>query len=33
VRVSAKSKDELQGVIGFLRELDYPVELQFQNYR
>jgi len=33
VRVSAKSKDELQGVIAFLRELDYPVELQFQNYR
>ena len=33
VRVSAKSKDELQAVIGFLRELDYPVELQYQNYR
>ena len=33
VRVSAKSKDELQGVIAFLRELDYPVELQFQTYR
>lgn len=33
VRVSAKSKDELQGVIRFLRELDYPVELQYQNYR
>ncbi len=33
VRVSGKSKDELQGVISFLRELDYPVELQFQNYR
>lgn len=33
VRVNAKSKDELQYVIGFLRELDYPVELQFQNYR
>ena len=33
VRVSAKSKDDLQAVIGFLRELDYPVALQFQNYR
>lgn len=33
VRVNAKSKDDLQYVIGFLRELDYPVELQFQNYR
>jgi cyclic-di-GMP-binding protein len=33
VRVSAKSKDELQGVIGHLRGIDYPVELQFTNYR
>ena len=33
VRVSAKSKDELQAVIGYLRELDYPVPLQFANYR
>jgi len=33
VRVSAKSKDELQGVIGHLRGLDYPVALQFINYR
>jgi uncharacterized protein YajQ (UPF0234 family) len=33
VRVTGKSKDELQQVIGFLRELDYPVALQFQNYR
>ena len=33
VRVSAKSKDDLQAVIRFLRELDYPVELQYQNYR
>ncbi|HEX5396719.1 MAG TPA: YajQ family cyclic di-GMP-binding protein [Candidatus Limnocylindria bacterium] len=33
VRVSAKSKDDLQAVIGFLRGLDYPVALQFQNYR
>jgi uncharacterized protein YajQ (UPF0234 family) len=33
VRVSAKSKDELQAVIGELRALDYPVALQFINYR
>ena len=33
VRVSAKSKDELQAVIAELRALDYPVALQFQNYR
>jgi uncharacterized protein YajQ (UPF0234 family) len=33
VRVSAKSKDELQTVIGDLRALDYPVALQFTNYR
>jgi uncharacterized protein YajQ (UPF0234 family) len=33
VRVSGKSKDELQKVIGRLRELDEPVPLQFQNYR
>ena len=33
VRVSAKSKDELQAVIAYLRGLDYPVALQFTNYR
>ena len=33
VRVSGKSRDELQGVIGHLRGLDYPVALQFENYR
>jgi uncharacterized protein YajQ (UPF0234 family) len=33
VRVSGKSKDELQRVIVRLRELDEPVPLQFQNYR
>ena len=33
VRVTAKSKDELQAVIGHLRGLDYPVALQFTNYR
>ena len=33
VRVSAKSRDELQAVIGHLRGLDYPVALQFENYR
>ncbi len=33
VRVSAKSKDELQKVIAHLKAEDYPVELQFVNYR
>ncbi len=35
VRVSGKSKDELQKVIGRLREEGegYPVPLQFENYR
>jgi cyclic-di-GMP-binding protein len=33
VRVSGKSKDELQRVMTRLRELDEPVPLQFQNYR
>jgi cyclic-di-GMP-binding protein len=33
VRVSAKSKDDLQRVIVRLRELDESVPLQFQNYR
>jgi len=33
VRVAAKSKDDLQRVIGRLRELDESVPLQFENYR
>jgi uncharacterized protein YajQ (UPF0234 family) len=33
IRVSGKNKDELQRVIGRLRELDLEVPLQFQNYR
>jgi cyclic-di-GMP-binding protein len=33
IRVSGKSKDELQRVIIRLRELDEPVPLQFENYR
>ena len=33
VRVTSKSKDELQKVITRLRELDEAVPLQFQNYR
>ncbi len=33
VRVSSKSKDDLQKVIARLRGLDEVVELQFQNYR
>lgn len=33
VRVIAKSRDELQAVIGHLKGIDYPVALQFMNYR
>jgi len=33
IRVSSKSKDELQKVIARLRELDEAVPLQFENYR
>ncbi len=33
VRVSGKSRDELQKVIARLRDLDEPVPLQFENYR
>ena len=33
IRVSGKSKDELQRVIVRLRELDEPMPLQFENYR
>ncbi len=33
VRVSGKSKDDLQKVITRLRELDESVPIQFQNYR
>ncbi len=33
LRVSAKSKDDLQRVMARFRELDEPVPLQFENYR
>jgi uncharacterized protein YajQ (UPF0234 family) len=33
IRVAGKSRDELQKVIGRLRELDEAVPLQFDNYR
>jgi len=33
VRVTAKSRDELQTVIGALRAKDFPVGLQFTNFR
>jgi uncharacterized protein YajQ (UPF0234 family) len=33
VRVTGKSRDELQAVIAHLKGLDYPVALQFENYR
>lgn len=33
IRVQAKSRDDLQAVIQLLKEGDYPVALQFENYR
>ena len=33
VRVQSKSKNELQAVIGFLKEQDFGIDLQFENYR
>jgi len=33
IRVSGKSKDDLQAVISALRSADLPLELQFVNYR
>ena len=33
VRVSGKSRDELQAVIAHFKGMDYPVALQFTNYR
>ncbi|MGK7924800.1 MAG: YajQ family cyclic di-GMP-binding protein [Spirulina sp.] len=33
VRVTSKSKDDLQQIIQFLKQEDFPVALQFTNYR
>lgn len=33
LRVSSASRDELQGVISFLKEKDYGIPLQYSNYR
>ncbi len=33
VRVQAKSKDDLQAVIGAMKESEYPVALQYVNFR
>jgi len=33
VRVSAKDRDELQGVIALLRGKDFGIDMQFTNYR
>jgi cyclic-di-GMP-binding protein len=33
IRVIAKNRDELQAVIGFLKQQEYPVALQYINYR
>lgn len=33
IRVTGKSRDELQAVIGAVRGKEFPVALQFQNFR
>lgn len=33
IRVSGKSKDDLQSVMNFLKEQNYPIHLDFINYR
>jgi cyclic-di-GMP-binding protein len=33
IRVTSKSRDELQGVMAAVRGHDFPVALQFQNFR
>ena len=33
IRVTGKSRDDLQAVIGAVRAKDFPVALQFQNFR
>ena len=33
VRVSGAKKDDLQDVINMIKEKDYPIPLQFTNYR
>lgn len=33
VRVTAKSRDELQSIISLLKQTDYPIPLDFINYR
>ncbi len=33
IRVSGKAKDDLQSVISFVKSKDYPIPLQFVNYR
>ncbi len=33
IRITGKNRDDLQGVIGFIKEQDYDIDLQFTNYR
>ena len=33
IRVTGKNRDDLQSVIGAVRAHDFPVALQFQNFR
>lgn len=33
IRVTGKSRDDLQNIIQMLKEKDYPIPLQFENYK
>jgi uncharacterized protein YajQ (UPF0234 family) len=33
VRIAGKDKDELQKVMAFVRSLDLPMPVKFENYR
>lgn len=33
IRITGKNRDDLQGAIGFIKEQDYDIDLQFTNYR
>ena len=33
IRITGKSRDDLQAVMGAVRARDFPVEVQFQNFR
>lgn len=33
IRISSKNRDDLQGIISFIKEQDYNIDLQYINYR